>query len=83
MQGGQVELLADFVHFLADDGDDLVERPLPEKEIGINPGGQLADVAGADEKLVAGDLGVRRSLAQRRDKQFRPAMHSVESQLNG
>ena len=76
MQRRQVELLPDLVHLLADDAHDLVERPLPKKQIGVNPGSQLADVSRADQKLVAGDFGVRRSLAQRGNKELRPAMHS-------
>ncbi len=69
MQRWQVKFLADLVHLLADDGDDLVERPVSQKKIGVNSGSQLANVTRPDQKFVAGDLGVRRSLAQRRNKE--------------
>src|SRR5882762_7393755 len=64
IQGGEEEFLANFVHLFPDDPHDLVERTLAKEKIGINPSCQLADVAGADEELVAGDLGVGRSFAQ-------------------
>ena len=59
VEGGEQELLADGVHLLADDGDDLVDGTLAEEEVGIDAGAELADVSGAEEKLVAGDFGVR------------------------
>ena len=38
IDGGQEELLADGVHLLADDGDDLVDAALAEREIGVDAG---------------------------------------------
>ena len=69
-QGGQVELLPDGVHLLAHNGDDLVDRPLRQKEIAVDAGAELADVAAADQKLVAGHFGVCRSLAKSGNEEF-------------
>ena len=55
--------------------DDLVQRPLAEEEIGVDSGAKLADVAGAEQELVAGDFGVRRGLAKSRNKELGPTMH--------
>src|ERR1700751_4474352 len=77
MQRRQVKLLANAVHFLADDGHNFVERALPEKKIGVDPGGKLAYVTGADQKFVAGDFGVSRSFAESGDKKIRPAVHRI------
>ena len=56
--------------------DDLVERALPEEEVGVDAGAELADVAGAQQELVAGDFGVCRGFAQGRDEELGPTMHS-------
>src|SRR5262249_1661441 len=69
MQGRQVELLPNRVHFAADNVHDSEQRPLAEKKIGIDSGGKLADVSGAHQEFVASDFGVCRRLAQSRDKQ--------------
>ena len=61
----------------------LLNERCPMKEIGVNPGGQLADVAGAHQEFVAGDFGVRRRLAQSGNKELRPTMHSYESWVAG
>ena len=71
----QVELLRDLVHLVAHNGDDLVQRALAQEEVVIDSGAELADVAGAEKKLVAGHFGVCRSLAQCRNKELRPTMH--------
>ena len=71
----QVELLRDLVHLVADNGDDLVQRALAQEEVVIDSGAELADVAGAEKKLVAGHFGVCRSLAQCGNKELRPTMH--------
>ena len=62
MQRRQEKLLPDLVHLLAHDGDDLVQRALAEEQIAVDAGAELADVAGAEQELVAGDLGVWRAL---------------------
>ena len=72
---GQEELLADLVHLFADDGDDLVERPLAEEEVVVNAGAELADVAGAEQELVAGHFGVCRGLAKGGNEELGPTMH--------
>ena len=75
VEGGEEELLADGVHLFADDAHDLVDRAVAEKEIGVDAGAELADIAGAEEELVAGDFSVRGDLAEGGDKELGPAMH--------
>lgn len=36
VQRGKQELLADLVHLFADDGDDLVQRALPERQVAVD-----------------------------------------------
>ncbi len=79
MMPGKQEFLADLVHLLAHDGDDLVDRSLAEEEIRVNAGAELADVSGAEEEFMTGDFGVCRSLAECRDKKPGPTMHCVSS----
>ena len=47
----------------------------PEEKVGINAGGELANISGADEEFMTGDLRVGRRLAQGRNEKLRPAMH--------
>ena len=68
MQRRQVKLLPDLVHLLADDANDLVERAISQKKIRVNARSKLPDVARPHQKLMAGDLGIRRHLAQCWDK---------------
>ena len=75
MQRGQMKLLADAVHFFPDDIGDFEHRALAEKEEGVNACGELPDVTRTKEKLVAGNFGVSRGLAQRGNEDLRPAMH--------
>ena len=75
MNGGQKELLPDLVHLFAHDADDLVDGALAEEEVVVNAGAELADVAGAEQELVAGDFGVCRGLTKGGDKELRPTMH--------
>ena len=73
VQGGEEELLgADAVHLLAHDGHDLQQRALRQEEIAVNAGRQLADIAGAQQELMAGDLGFGGILPQGGNEQFRP-----------
>ena len=68
-EGREVDLLAAHgVHLLAHDVLDLAQRPQPQRQPGVDPGGGPADVAGAHEQAVAGDLGVGRVLAQGSDE---------------
>ena len=76
-QGREQELLADRVHLLADDRDDLVDRPVAEEEVRVDSRAELAHVSGAQQQLVACHFGVGRGLAQSRNKEFGPAMHCV------
>ena len=65
----EVDLLAAHgVHLLAHDVLDLAQRPQPQRQPGVHPGSGPADVAGAHEQSVAGDLGVGRVLAQGSDE---------------
>ena len=77
VDGGQEELLADGVHLLADDGDDLINGALAEREVRVNAGAELADVAGAQQQLVAGDLGVGGGFTKGGNEELGPAMHAV------
>jgi hypothetical protein len=77
VDGGQEKLLADAVHLLADDGHNLVNGPVAEEEVRVNACAELADIAGAQQELVAGNLGVGGSFAQSGDKEFGPAVHDV------
>ena len=67
---GEIKLLADLVHLFAHDGDDLVQRALAEEEVVVNARAELANVAGAEQKLVAGHFGVCRGLAQGGNKEL-------------
>ena len=56
--------------------DDLVDGALAEEEVSVDSGAKLADVAGAQQQLVAGDFGVGGSFAQSGDEEFGPAVHA-------
>ena len=64
------KLLPDPVHLLAHDAHDLVERPITQKKVRVNPRRQLPNVTSPHQKLVAGHFRVSGSLAQCRNKQF-------------
>jgi hypothetical protein len=66
----QQELLANLVHLVANHINDLQYRPLRHEQIGVNACAHLPDVSRADKKLVAGDLGIRRGLAQSGNKKL-------------
>src|SRR6202163_3730423 len=74
IQRGQVELLSDLVHLLADDAHDLLCSAIAEEQKRIDPGAQLTNVSSANQQFVASDLGISRSLAQSRDKEVRPTV---------
>src|ERR1700761_910014 len=82
MNRRQIKLLPDRVHLLAHNRDDLVQRPLPKKEVVVNPRAKLPDIPGPQQKFMAGHFGIRRGLAQSRNKQFRPAMHKGRYNLS-
>ena len=59
----------------------LLIEALAEEEVAVDAGAELADVAGAEEELVAGDFGVCRGLTKGRDKELGPAMHEFGDDL--
>ena len=61
------------VHLLADDLDDLLQHPQPQRHIGISPGAQLADHARPEQQDVAGSHGIGRCFLERRNQSMRPA----------
>ena len=67
---GQKKLLAYPVHLIAHNTDDFVERALSEWEVVVDAGAELANVAGTEKELVAGHFGIRRGLAQGRNKEL-------------
>jgi hypothetical protein len=71
VERGQKEFLtADGLHLLADDPHDALRDALRERQQGVNPRAQLADVARAQEQAVRDDLGVSRVVAERRNKEL-------------
>ena len=72
VNGGQVELLADGVHFLADNVLDLEQRAPGQRQEAVDAGAELADVAGAEQENVARHLGIGRRLTQSGDKGLGP-----------
>jgi len=65
-------LPTDRVHFLADDALNLIERALPEEEIVIEPGAELADVARPQQQPVAGNFCFSGIFPERGDKKLGP-----------
>ncbi len=61
-------LTADPVHLVPDDRVDLVDGSLAEREVHVDPGGQLPYQTGADHQPVADRLGVGGILAESRDE---------------
>ena len=60
----------------------LLSEALAEKEVGGDVRAELADVAGAEQKLVTGHFGVCRGLAKGRDEELGPTMHRDECVLS-
>ena len=52
--------------------DDLVQRALRQKQMAVDAGRELANVAGAQQQLVADDFGFGGDLPQRGDEKFAP-----------
>ena len=65
------------VHLFAHDGDDLVDGALTEREVAVDSGSELANVAAAQEEFMAGDFGVGGSFTQGGDEELRPAVDDV------
>ena len=83
VQGGQMDLLpADGVHLLPHDSLDLEQGALGEEEVAVDAGCQLADVAGAQQQLVAGDFSFGGNLPQGGDEQLGPE-HRIVFRLRG
>ena len=73
IERGQVHLLpADRVHLLAYNLLDLEQRALRQEQVAVDAGRKLAHVAGAQQQLMAGDLGFDGVLTQRGYKQPAP-----------
>jgi hypothetical protein len=64
---------ADPVLLLADDLFDPLGDSEPERQQRVDPGAELADVAGPDEQPVRGHLGLRRVVAERREEELAQA----------
>ena len=76
-QRREVHLLeAGPVHLLADDPLDVAVHDPAERQPGEPARRGAADVAGANQQAVAGDLGVGRVLAQRTQEHRRHSEHS-------
>ena len=60
-------------HFLADDRFDFSHRSPTQWQVGVGTGHHLADQAGTEHQLVAGDLGIGRDFLHRRNKRLAPA----------
>jgi hypothetical protein len=61
-------LAADGVHLLADDGLDLVHAAAGQRQVGVDARAQRLDEAGAQQQLVAGQLGIGRRVAKSLEK---------------
>ena len=73
MERGQMHLLgADSVHFLAHDALDFVQRALREKQVAVDTGSDLTDIAGAQEETMARRLRFGGIIAQRGDEELAP-----------
>ena len=57
-------LAADAVHFLTDDGFDLGDDALSDRQQGVDAGGNGTDISPADQKFMTGGGGFRRILFQ-------------------
>jgi hypothetical protein len=69
-EGREVDLLsAAGIHLFTDDVLDLGEHAQAEREPRVDSGGGAADVAGADEEAMGGNLGIGRVFAQRAEKE--------------
>ena len=69
-RGKQNLLPANRVHLVAHDLLDLAQHPQTQRQPAVQAGPDRADVAGPDQQLVAGDLGVGRVVAQRAQEQL-------------
>src|ERR1019366_6308754 len=63
IERGEIKLLTDLVHFLADDPHYLLGAAIAQKQKRVNARAQLPDIAGSDEQFVARYLGICRGLA--------------------
>src|SRR5665647_1635232 len=70
--GQEMYLPADGVHLLAHNLLDFEERALGQEQVAVDAGRKLAHVAGAQQQLMAGDLGFGGVLTQGRDEQVAP-----------
>ena len=63
-------LPANRIHLVAHHALDIAQHPQPQRQPAVEPGTDRADVAGADQQLMAGDLGVGWVVAQRAQEQL-------------
>jgi hypothetical protein len=81
IEGREQQLLgADGVHFFSHDLLDFEQRTLREIEVTVDAGGELADVARAQQEAMAGDLRIDGVFAQRGDEELAPE-HSFKGSL--
>ena len=64
---------ARLVHFFADDLRELFDHTLHERQIDIDAGGELADIAAAQQELMGDQFGFGLILSQGRDVRLAPA----------
>ena len=57
------------IHLLAHDGGDLLQHTPKQRQVGVDPRPQSADVTGPQQQLVGGDFGFGRIIAQRHQHQ--------------
>ncbi len=75
IQRWEKEFLADLVHLVANDGNDLVERPLAERQIAVDASAELADISSTQKEFVACDLRVCGGFAEGGNEELRPTLH--------
>ena len=61
------------VHFLANDGFGLLERPQSQRQIRVGSRHELPDQTGSQHQLMAGDFRIGRDFLHGRNERLRPA----------
>ena len=61
----------------------LLMRAVAEEEVAVDAGAELADVAGAEQELVAGDLGVGGGFAEGGDEELWTSVAWARKALSG
>ena len=60
---------ASCIHLLAHDGGDLLQHTPKQRQVGVDPRPQSANVTGPQQQLVGGDFSFGRIIAQRHQHQ--------------